>query len=296
MTIESSNFSVVSIDQTMPQSSLYSEAAVPLTSDRFKHANKTLFHDRLYDQDDVVQRDQHRFKTPPSQPLSSYQTVQQDLEETWIAMVHRLRRDNRGLLELMRSIEEELNCEKRTKEKLQDIMLKQAKQIEAVHDDYNRLLNEKRKKGSLDERLLRQCDTVEGEVNELQEKLDGLLRRRKQLREATVEAEQALHEEQSEKENQQSQDDELSKSDLLMALQRAQEQYQVERARRLELAFQKQYLSYVNTGLESSEKKCRFLLQDLDIVQPTPERTPVSKWRACFHAIIAVHRFRKQRS
>lgn len=115
---------------------------------------------------------------------------------------------------------------------------------------------------------------VEGEVNELQDRLDALLRRRKQLREAALEVEQALEQDQLAKDGQSLQENEASKTDLLLALHRTQEQYQVERQRRLELgtflcgwicvilfsfadgvpdtAFQKQYLSYVNTGLESS--------------------------------------------
>ncbi|KAI8064609.1 hypothetical protein BC940DRAFT_321017 [Gongronella butleri] len=64
---------------------------------------------------------------------------------------------------------------------------------------------------------------------------------------------------------------------------------------RADLLFQKRYLTLANRSLEASEQEALSMLSEMGVAKVPLTQTPVQKWRACFWAILAVHRFRNSR-
>ncbi|KAI8369232.1 uncharacterized protein BYT42DRAFT_583602 [Radiomyces spectabilis] len=82
---------------------------------------------------------------------------------------------------------------------------------------------------------------------------------------------------------------ESSYEDLLHEIQNLQQQ-------RLDLMFQKRYLTLVNTALASCESRSMKVFQALGIAsKDITTRSPRQRWRACCVAIIAIYRLRRSK-
>ncbi|KAI9323859.1 hypothetical protein BX666DRAFT_123228 [Dichotomocladium elegans] len=201
---------------------------------------------------------------------------------SWRSLVRRLREENTSLLDTIKSIREDLRQSHRDKAELEKKFERHIQLSEMTIQDLKLKLE------------VQKSDTRE-KIAGLQIELDATKAENEKLtadlevqRERIRALESSLRHEEEEMDKRA--EDKAYEEDieaLKTHLQEVEDRYTIEHKKRMQLMFQKRYLLLTNRALEECEMRA---LNGQDIKEP---RSPASKWRACFAAIIATHRLRK---
>ncbi|CAO3633712.1 unnamed protein product [Cunninghamella echinulata] len=246
-------YSKVEFSKQLAQSSLISDQDIQRSASQFGNGPITLFDN---------EQDIHKY-TPPS--------ADNKHTDYWAQLVRHLQNENQQLLKALQRTHDSLVKCRQDRSVLEELVMNQKKKTldqELLHNNNNNNNRHHHHPNSqhISESIIDQLqDDDDKEVEEEQEEMG----------ENEVEEDEYWN----------------SRSDMLALIEQVEKRQQRDSRHRDDLAFQKRYLLLANKALEECEKENLDVLERLGLTKAEPIPTPTFKLKACYWAIIAIHRF-----